>query len=283
MTAGEGRAPSRGKGDPAPSSTPPPGTATYVYCLVGSAQRPAVDDAPAGLPGTSSLRLLPIAPQLWLAVATAPLPTYAPANVERHLGDLEWVAERALAHERMVEHFAGQGDVVPLKLLTLFSSDDRAEEHIRGEQERLVAILARIREHREWGLRVRLSAPAKARARLAAAEEPEPTEPGGPGEAFLRRKRRVRDAARDAAHLVRAAASTIYDELAEEVTEARRRPNEETVGSRLLLDAVFLVRVSEAERFERCVAGVAERLADLGCTTDLTGPWPPYSFVEPVS
>jgi hypothetical protein len=51
-------------------------------------------------------------------------------------------------------------------------------------------------------------------------------------------------------------------------------------GARLLLDAAFLVAKGDAAAFEAALAEGAGRLAACGCAATLTGPWPPYNFVE---
>ena len=74
----------------------------------------------------------------------------------------------------------------------------------------------------------------------------------------------------------------LYDRLAGDASEAVRRPADrlsERSGS-LLLDAAFLVSRRRAKRFQSIVAHEARRLSTLACHVTLSGPWPPYSFME---
>ena len=50
--------------------------------------------------------------------------------------------------------------------------------------------------------------------------------------------------------------------------------------SQLLLDAAFLVPRTKADRFRKSVEGRAKKIAPAGYALHLSGPWPPYSFVE---
>src|SRR5438552_1835163 len=110
--------------------------ATYVYCLVAAARRPSLARVPAGLSGTGRPRLLEIHPPAaggrrfdnWLVVAHAPLERYGETAIARGLSDLEWVARAAVAHESVVEAFISAPAVLPMKLFTIFSSDERALE-----------------------------------------------------------------------------------------------------------------------------------------------------------
>src|SRR5258706_12966262 len=103
---------------------------TYVYCLIESGRRPILRRVPAGLPGMGRPRLLEVSPGRHLVVADAPLSRYDEQAINRGLGDLEWVARAAVAHEAMVESFISASALLPMKLFTIFTSDDRALAHI---------------------------------------------------------------------------------------------------------------------------------------------------------
>lgn len=251
-------------------------TATYVYCLLRSAA-PSLEGAPDGLPGTAAPRLLPLDGSLWLVVADAPLPEYGGEEIESRLSDLSWVSDRALAHERIVEHCAAAGPVLPMKLFTLFHSDERALAHLREQREEIEATLDRIAGRVEWGVRILFredEARRQAVASAVAAERP------SSGTSFLLRKKAEKESARDLGARLRADADGAYEELAGRAVEARRRqPEPGEAGARLLLDAAFLVPSEEGEAFEAEVQRVASRLAGKACEVILTGPWPPYNFL----
>jgi len=253
--------------------------ATYLYCLVREPQEPALAGAPPGLPGCSPPRLLAVADGLWLVTAQAPLPEYGSEEIESRLSDLSWVSDRALAHEAVIEHFTDADAVLPMKLFTLFASDERALAHFRDNRERIGRALDRVAGCVEWGVRI-LFDDARAREALAAEARQETGQRSGT--AFLRRKKQEQDASRDLAGRLRAEADAAFAELAEGAADAVRRepaaPPE--AGGRLLLDAAFLVRTSDGADFEAAVERCAARLAPRGCEVVLTGPWPPYHFAE---
>jgi hypothetical protein len=255
-------------------------TATYVYCILRSAAPPPFAGVPEGLPGTAAPRPLLLDGDLWLVVADAPLPEYGGAEIESRLSDLSWVTDRALAHERVVEHTGSLGPVLPMKLFTLFRSDERAVAHLRRQREEIGQILDRIAGRVEWGVRI-LFREDEARRKAAAAIGDGPRPVSGSGTSFLLRKKAEKESARDLASGARAEADRAYEELAARAAEARRRPPDAgEAGARLLLDAAFLVPASDGEAFEAEVQRVAERLAARDCEVTLTGPWPAYNFLE---
>jgi Gas vesicle synthesis protein GvpL/GvpF len=254
--------------------------ATYLYCLVREPQEPVLAGISSGLPGCAPPRTLALDGGLWLVTAQAPLPEYGSKEIESRLSDLAWVSDRALAHEAVVEHFAGAGAVLPMKLFTLFASDERALAHVRENRERIDRALDRVAGCVEWGVRIRLDEP---RAREAFAAEAGQDAAGRPsGTAFLLRKKVEQDVSRDLVRRLRSEVDAAFAELSESAAEAVRRepaaPPE--AGGRLLLDAAFLVPARDGADFEAAVERCAARLAPRGCEVVLTGPWPPYHFAE---
>ena len=247
-------------------------TATYLYCLVESAEAPPLDDAPQGLADAGAPRLLAVGEGLWLVAASAPLATYGPGEIEAHLEDLSWVSDRALAHEALVEHFGGARAVLPLKLFTLFSSDDRAVADVRSREAEVRRALDRVAGRREWGVRARWGAE---RARALAAEKGGSHRPAS-GRAFLERKRLLRDTGRAPSPEATAAVESAFAALAAGADEARRHAP--VPGGTLLLDAAFLVPLEGEDAFRESVEAAARELEAVACDLVLTGPWPPYNF-----
>lgn len=254
--------------------------ATYLYCLLRTAAQPPLEDAPPGVPGAGPLRLLPVDDGLWLVASDVPLPEYGSEEIKRRLQDLSWVSGRALAHEAVVECFARAGVIIPMKLFTLFTSDERAVAHVQESRERLDRALDRTAGRAEWGVRIRFD---ESRAKEVATTEAKTAEGDGKGSGthFLLRKKREQEASRTLLTRLRAEADEAFAALSAEAAEAVRReaPTPEA-GARMLLDAAFLVPEDRAAAFEGVVARCSEHLAARACEVTLTGPWPPYHFIE---
>lgn len=254
---------------------------TYVYCVIAAPRRPAATRLPRGPKGTGPVRLLEVGGRgrlglkRWLVVADAPLREYGEKAIEEGLKDLDWVARAAVAHERVVEAFLRVPALLPMKLFTIFASDERAVEHIASERTKIDALLDQVRNREEWGVRVRLDR-AKAPAASVAGGEPNAS-----GADYLARKKALRDAAIHQAGRRHTLASEVYERLGSWADASRRRRAGELPpdAGPLLLDAVFLVARSRAASFQGRARREAEQLAGAGLRVELTGPWPPYSFV----
>ena len=254
------------------------GNATYVYCVVAAPKRPRLTGAPAGLPGTGPLRLLDFDAGRHIVVTDAPLSRYGEVAIRRGLSDLEWVSRAAVAHEAVVEAFIDATVVLPMKLFTLFTSDERAIAHLHGDRRRIDALVKRLANHHELGVRLVLERPAADVPRSTVHAKPARSS----GVAYLTQKKAQRDAAAERATHARAIAAGLYDRLSERSRAARRRPANELLvqSGPLLLDAAFLVPRSQSRAFTALARREQRVLARQGYALTITGPWPPYTFVQ---
>lgn len=252
--------------------------ATYVYCVVKSVRPPKLGRVPAGLDGAEKTRLLDAGDGYHLVVTRAPLELYDAAAIDAKLRDLDWVGGRAAEHQAVVEHATGLGTVIPMKLFTLFSTDERALDHVRKMKRSLDRVVERIAGCEEWGLRILFD---EARAARAAAEEARAKKVVS-GTGFLLRKKALDDERRTLGARGAAEVDALYDRVAKIARSAQRRaaPNRELAG-RVLLDAVFLVPHASVKKLKATVGVSAEKLAEEGFDVTLSGPWPAYSFIGP--
>jgi hypothetical protein len=226
-----------------------------------------------------SVRLLDVDEDLFAAVADAPLDRYGEAAINRGLADLGWVSRAAVAHDAVVQSFIQETAVVPMKLFTLFTTDERAVDHVRAERRRIATVVKRVANHQEWGVRVVLDRGKD----VAAAPKGKKASPAGrSGVAYLTRKKAQRDAAVELAARANETVAALYDRLAARSRLAKRRmANDLPVqGGPLLLDAAFLVPRTRTASFRALAARESRALARHGYGLTFTGPWPPYSFVQ---
>lgn len=255
------------------------GSITYAYCIVSSATVLTALTAlaarrPAGPPGTGDPRAIEIRPQRYLIVSDAPAGIFGEAPLASRLADLDWVSRAAVAHDAVIESFMGADAVVPMKIFTLFTNEARALEQVRSNWTAIERLIRRVSKHAEWGVRLvfdQSRAPAEG-AELSASS----------GRGYLMAKRQTRAAITAHVASMRKAAGGVLKTLGPLARDLRQRPITAVAESRsvLLLDAAFLVPQTKAARFTTSVERQAKKLAVFGYALQLSGPWPPYSFVE---
>jgi hypothetical protein len=215
---------------------------------------------------------------VWLVVADAPNARWAPRRVEAALRDLDWVSTAAYAHEAIIEAVRRHATIVPMKLLTLFTSDAAAVAHVKKSARKLARIFTLVDGREEWGVRVQLDVGRA--ARLARAKAQSEGDGLSRGTAFLARKKSERDAAIDLAGGARPRADLVFAELSRLAHRAvRRERTAAEAGTTTVLEASFLVARGDQRRFQAAASAIAGRIRDQGLDLAVTGPWAPYHFV----
>jgi hypothetical protein len=181
-----------------------------------------------------------------------------------------------MGHEGVVEHFARRATVIPMKLFTLFTSEERALAHVRRQRGPLLRLARRIGGRQEWGVRVTWSEDEVRAGRQGSGRAPT----GGRGTVFLLRKLELRELVARRRQDAARAADQLYRRLVRLADQSRRQPIAEASGGvRILLDAAFLVPVSRAARFRAAVKRLLPDLTRAGVRATVSGPWPAYTFV----
>ena len=244
--------------------------ATYVYCLVQSAKPPSLRGVPASVPGAGRPRLLAIAPGIWAVVADAPLERFTGEQLQQDMQDVEALSRHAVAHAAVIEFFFRRATVIPLKLFTLFSTDDKVLAHVRGQLATLTRLFAALRGFEEWGVRV-----------IAGEVEAESARALPSGRDYLQVKKRLN--AQTAAP-PRATIRTI-DNALRSLGSLAAKTRKETLpaagpGRPYAAAASFLVAARRREIWKKRAAKVAAALSGQGHRLEMSGPWPPYHFVS---
>jgi len=256
--------------------------ATYVYCLIQSAREPSVKGAPEGMPGSGPARVLAVDRGIWAVVADAPLDHFSGDQLQQELQDIEAVSRHALAHASMIEFFFQRAPVIPLKLFTLFSRDERARQQLAGRGSKVRAMFARLRGLEEWGVRITASnRPVTVRRPGSSGPVGTASSAGAPGSgrAYLEVKKRINDddGAPSAAtrREVRAALKAL-EELAPTFRKEEFPPPGR--GRPYVTGASFLVKAKRRTAWKKRVSQLKASLNKQGHRLEVSGPWPPYHF-----
>jgi hypothetical protein len=272
-----------------PRETPAPGDAPsgdvlWAYCVLRRAEPLPVDvDGVA-----SGARVDRVdAGDLAALVSRVPIAEFGAAPLRENLNDLAWLERVARAHEDVLERALEQSTIVPLRLCTIYESEQNVREMLEREHDTLVHALDALAGRQEWGVKLiadsdRLAEAARSRSAEAAALEHELGARTGGGAYMLRRRleRHVREMVDSLAAEV---ADEVHTRLQDWTSNAVIRPpqNPELSGheGQMLLNGAYLVEAERVEGLRELVAELEERHQPLGARIELTGPWPPYNFV----
>lgn len=237
-----------------------------------------VDADPATLAGVAGMGGAPAravrAAGLTAVVSAAPLAEYGEAALRRNLEDLGWLERAARTHHTVVDALARAGAVVPARLATVHRDDDRVARVLTERRDELSATLARLTGREEWGVKGYVVPGAQPRTAEAAGG-------GGAGAAYLRRRRAQLTAREEGQRIAADAAATIHTALAGYAVAARRHAPQDRrlsgAATAMVLNGAYLIDRTALDGFSALVGELADRHPEL--RLELTGPWPPYSFV----
>ena len=231
----------------------------YLYCVVPSSSPPDL----SGWSGEGAPLELVLHDGIAGVVGHVPTERYGARALAKASGSLDTLAPYATAHQSVVQFvFERAPAVVPMSFGSVHKRAGDVRAALETEAERLRDLLQRFAGMQEWGLRV---------ARRDRALRP----PASSGTEYLAARRA------ELRGELAARARDVVDRLENAIAEtaAARRVLDQGSGD-LLLRVAYLVPAPLAERAKRLVVEAGPALEEQDVAVELSGPWPPYSFVR---
>ncbi|MDQ1605288.1 MAG: hypothetical protein QOE01_3133 [Actinomycetota bacterium] len=196
---------------------------------------------------------------LAMALGIVPTGEFAPAPLSRRLRDPQQAAELASAHFAAVDALFAGGDLLPLRMCTMFTDVAAARSALETNHSSLAEALQRVSRCAQWQLTIE-SGPREHQLASTVATS---------GADYLRRVGE-RQRARESDAVQAASLATTLQERVRPIVRAAQRDS--------ATRTTYLVPRSNTERFLNEVD--VDRGA--GATIVVGGPWAPYSFVPRV-
>ena len=254
--------------------------AVWLYCV---ARRD--EELPEPLPGVDRHHAVERIEHDGLAalVSRVPLDEFGAEPLRRNLNDLRWLEHVARAHEAVLERALERATVVPVRLCTIFDGEAGALRLLEDEREAFEEALATLAGRSEWSVKLLVDRAALVAAAGGGAEDAPDAGTGG-GAAYLARRRQEREVRELAGRMARELAEEVHARLRDAATDAVVNPpqNRALSGHQgdMLLNGAYLVDAAGVDRLRELVAELEDRHRDLGARLELTGPLPPYNFVQ---
>jgi hypothetical protein len=266
---------------PAPVSTVPDETRDllWAYCVLRDT------DASAGRAhGVGAAPVERVAAEgLAALVSRVPAAEFAQEPLTRNLNDLTWLERVARAHEAVLDETLAQRTIVPLRMCTIFESEDGVREMLVRRREPLTEALDGLEGRLEWAVKVLVDGDRLIDAAGSLSSERAPAARTGEGGAYLQRRRDERGTRAAASRLAAETAQQIHARLQDWALDAHTAPpqNRELSGheGEMVLNASYLIERERTEELRQIVAELEEHHRGLGARIELSGPWPPYNFV----
>jgi hypothetical protein len=252
--------------------------ALWLYCVARSD-----DPLPDGTAGVDARYATERVEHGGLAalVSRVSIDEFGEEPLRANLNDLGWLERVARSHEAVLERALEQATIVPVRLCTIFADADGVARLLEREREALEDALGALAGRGEWS--VKLLADRTALETAAGADLPAP-DADGSGAAYMLRRRHERQLRELADGIARDLTHDVHARLCAEADDAvvNAPQNRELSGheGEMLLNGAYLVETAAVERLRDAVAELEERHRALGARLELSGPFPPYNFVQ---
>jgi len=253
----------------------------YVYCIVR--QLPGADIV-ARYPDLVFIE----AGSAFVAAKYVPPLEYSDASMKLKLADEEWLDRNAREHLSVNVMIMAQQTIIPFNFGTIFKTRESLSGFLGDYGQKLGESFDALEDREEWAVKaycnesfllknLHLQSPA-----IAAIEQE--IQEASPGKAYLLKKKKEAMSASALEGVHQGHAKAVWGELAalskEHVLNRLIPEDVSGVEGRMIVNGVFLIANTDVGAFIRTTEDLGERYRDAGVFLDVTGPWPPYDFVD---
>lgn len=218
-------------------------------------------------------------------VSYVPLSEFVGEEAELRLQDIEWVAPRAVNHQRVIEKVAECSPILPAQFGALFSNSDNLKKFVRDNTAEISEFLTLTSDKSELGVKIywenlqtkkRLMETEFAGRfqRLASLQD---------GARYFKEKQLISEVEKRSAESVRGLlveVSTVLSNISHSSKKRKIVIDDSTEQEgRLVANWAFLVEKARDDEFISIVNNFNSNLSKDGLSLKTSGPWPPYSFV----
>jgi hypothetical protein len=221
--------------------------------------------------------------QLAAAVSDVPALEFEEEPLNAHIGDMAWLAPRAVAHQAVCTRlFEAADTLLPLAFGAVFRDDAGVRRLLTDQAETLRQRLDRVRGCAEWVLTLHSLAPPDLDTLSAASPAVQAVRSqlasSQPGRAHLLR-RQLQSLVRDEARRVQVdAVGQVLSAVRQVAADIYQEPLPPDAVERPLLRASVLVRSQAEPEFLDTLDRLRRRWPEPTWRLEVTGPWPPYRF-----
>lgn len=252
----------------------------YLYCVSavkpGSRKFDGID-----------IEIYPVSFQdIYAVVSKVSQEEFSETNLKKNLADVEWLEEKALQHEKVIEEIMKDATVIPFKFGTIFQSDENVEKMLTDNAEKFKEVISNLEGKQEWGIKVYCDIE---KFKLALGQEDKRIREieqemacASKGKVYFLEKKKEQTLDNILDERISEYTQNAFDKLKAASVDARINrllPQEVTQKKeKMVLNAAFLIEKNRITELDDILAHLRNEYYGKGLELDWTGPWPPYNF-----
>ncbi len=261
----------------------------YLYCIREKTDTPCFSTR--GIDEKGEVFVIPFR-ELEAVVSKISLEEFTSEEIQKRAQeDLNWIKEKAVAHEKVIEEAMRKDDkvlsLIPMRFGTILKEKARLEETLNKDYSRIKEVLDRIRGNQEWSVKVYLKDrkifEQAIKEKNETIKEKEKEIASLPeGMAFFMEEELKDVISREVDNELNNIVEVLFESL-EKQAEASIKSKilgKELTGRRepMVLNSAYLIPEEKIENFKKKAEGLNQEIQAKGFYLEYSGPWPAYNF-----
>jgi len=212
---------------------------------------------------------------------------FSEERLKEKLSDMNWIEQKVLEHENMIEEIMHHTAVIPFKFPTIFHTEENVRNLLRRQGIEFKKMITHLEGKEEWGLKIycdleRVRA-AIERENETIKQKEQQIKSAHIGKAYFLKKQKeefIKDIVNEKISQLTQEAFGRLKNLSLNAKINKLLP-EEVTGKmeKMVLNAVYLINKRRIKECYPILEYLKRRYANQGFIFDFKGPWPPYNFV----
>jgi hypothetical protein len=212
---------------------------------------------------------------------------FSEVNFKQNLSDIEWLEKNAREHVEVINTLMAHNTVIPFKFGTIYNTVAGLEKFITDYSDSLFENFHHIEGREEWSVKIYCNRKPLSERIDELSEETAALEKqimaSSPGRAFLLKRKKNELIENEMDRICKSYGQKYYNEfknLSVSTILNNLLPKEFTGREDpMILNATFLVSKKKVNEFRNTVNLIRKEDEDSGFFIEITGPWPPFSFI----
>jgi len=252
----------------------------YVYCI--SNRSIQLDQVPV-----DNLKCF-VFGEYYVLVKNVSPDEFSEENLKKKFADLSWIEKNARDHIEVISQIMKSCTVIPFKFGTIYKSEEGLGKFISDYSDSLKENLVNIEGKEEWSVKIYFDSKVLNKQIAEHSENIRNIEQqileSLPGKAFLLKKKKTELIKKEVEKIIKNCGQTCYDEF-KNISELSRinnlLPKELTERSDdMILNTSFFIKKQRVADFVNAVDLLQGKYNNIGFDIDVSGPWPPFSFIS---
>lgn len=262
----------------------------YLYCI-----REKTDSSPnislKGIDGKGEVFTLPYR-ELEAVVSNISLEEFGDSEIQKKAQeDLNWIKEKALTHEKVIEEAMRNKDnilsIIPMRFGTIFKEKTSLEETLNKDYAKIKEVIDKIRRKQEWSVKIYLKDRQKFEQAVkekneSIKEKEEEIAALDEGMAFFMEEELKEVISKEADKELNNIVGILFENLGKQAVGSTKNKilEKELTGRRepMVLNAAYLIPEEKVKNFKEEAEALNQEIQLKGFNLEYSGPWPAFNF-----